>query len=117
MSKAQMNTKTRDAMDRVFRGAMIQAYAGAEAADEIRASTIAYNARTARASSKRQFIQNSGVLRASEARHIVDTRAEKEAVRLLKVQQRKEAREAKRATEQPEPSIQLDFEAGCFNTF
>ena len=112
-----MNTKTRNAIDRVFRGAIIQAYAGAEAADEIRASTIAYNARTARASSKHQFIQNGGVLRASEARHIVDTRATKEQERLLKAQQRKEARAVKVATEQRESSTQLDFEACCFNIF
>ena len=112
-----MNTKTRNAIDRVFRGAIIQAYAGAEAADEIRASTIAYNARTARASSRRQFIQTSGVLKASEARHIVNARAEKERERLLKVQQRKEARAAKGAVQQLELSTQLDFEAGCFNTF
>jgi hypothetical protein len=117
MKNAQMNTKTSKAIDRVFRGAMIQAYAGAEAADEIRATTIAYNARTARASSRRQFIQTGGVLNASEARHIVHTRAEKEAERLLKVQQRKKAREAKIAAEQPQPLIQPDFEAGCFNTF
>jgi hypothetical protein len=60
---------------------MIQAYAGAEAGDEIRASTIAYTARTARATSKRQFVQTGGVLKASEARHIVNTRAKKEAER------------------------------------
>ena len=69
----------------MFRGTIIQAYARAKAANEIRVTTIAYKARIVRASLKRQFIQNRGVLTALEAHYIVNTRTKKEVKRLLKV--------------------------------
>lgn len=69
-----LDPRLRKRLTPLLRGAEIQAGAGAEAIDELRESTVAFAARRTRTLQKRQSLQKGGVLKAVNARSIIQER-------------------------------------------